>query len=148
MLLSICIWKKEFLFVGCSDEKIKLIEMKTGKMIKNINKSAYNFFLCIEFILHNRIFTLDDIISFLENFYGVFVFREAVLKYIRTLKLVGFEFERLDNKTYNLKNIPLKIDVKDVDKYNSSSDFFHHYCSDICYTSETENGADIILKNR
>ena len=80
-------------------------------MIKNINKSAYNFFLCIEFILHNRIFTLDDIISFLENFYSVFVFREAVLKYIRTLKLVGFEFERLDNKTYNLKNIPLKIDA-------------------------------------
>ena len=66
--------------------------------------------------------------------------------------LNGKTLSKLDLNKCNDLNIeiyiPLKIDVKDVDKHNSSSDFFHHYCSDICYTSKTENGADIILKDR
>ena len=75
-------------------------------MSENINKSAYNFFLCIEFILRKRLFTLDEISSYIENTYDIFVYKEAILKYIRTLRLVGFKFERLNNKTYKLKNIP------------------------------------------
>ena len=39
---------------------------------------------------------------------------------------------------------PIKIDKKDIDKYNSSSDYYN----DICYPYTTENGTDIIIKDR
>ena len=39
---------------------------------------------------------------------------------------------------------PLKLNGKNIDKYNSSSDYY----KDICYTYTTENGTDIILNDR
>ena len=39
---------------------------------------------------------------------------------------------------------PVKLDSKEIDKYNSSSNYY----KDICYTFTTKNGTDIILKDR
>ena len=36
MLFSICIWNKDYFFVSSSDESLKLIEIKTGEIVKNI----------------------------------------------------------------------------------------------------------------
>ena len=35
-LYSICLWNNEYLFVGCGDNKIKLLELNTGKIIKDL----------------------------------------------------------------------------------------------------------------
>ncbi len=75
----------------------------------NINQSAYYFFLCLEFVLFKRTFCVDEIITYLENKYNIFLFKETILKYIRTLKTLGFEFERVNNKMYKLKEVPFKI---------------------------------------
>ena len=40
--------------------------------------------------------------------------------------------------------IPIEIDNKDIDKYNFSSNFY----KDICYIYSTNNGTDMILKDR
>ena len=36
MLFSICIWNNDYFFVSSSDESLKLIEIKTGEIVKNI----------------------------------------------------------------------------------------------------------------
>ena len=41
-------------------------------------------------------------------------------------------------------DIPIEIDRKDIDRYNSSSNYY----KDICYTYTTENGTDIIINDR
>ena len=41
-------------------------------------------------------------------------------------------------------SIPTNISEKDLDKYNSSSDYYN----DICYTTTSESGTDITLKDR
>ena len=35
-LYGLCLWNKDYLFVGCEDKTIKLIELKSGKNIKNL----------------------------------------------------------------------------------------------------------------
>ena len=35
-LFGICLWNDEYLFVGCEDKTIKLIELKTGEVINNL----------------------------------------------------------------------------------------------------------------
>ena len=37
MLFSICLWNNEYLFVGSSDETIKLVDINSGNIIKNIS---------------------------------------------------------------------------------------------------------------
>ena len=32
-----CIWNRNYLFVGCEDNTIKLLEIKEGSIIKNLN---------------------------------------------------------------------------------------------------------------
>lgn len=78
-------------------------------MANRINKSVYNFFLCFEYILKNREFNIDDILFFIANHHHIFLYKETILKYIRTFKELGFEFERLNNKTYKLTRIPFNI---------------------------------------
>ena len=60
----------------------------------------------------------------------------------------GKALSKLDlNKCDNINievYIPIEIDNKDIDKYNSSSNFY----KDICYVYTTNNGTDIILKDR
>jgi len=89
-------------------------------MNKNINKSSYYCLLVLKFILANTIFTLDDILLFLEENHHIFIYNETVLKYIRTLKFVGFKFKKINNKTYQLIELPFKLDLSsnEVDVIN------------------------------
>ena len=36
-LFGICLWNSKYLFVGCANKKIKLLELKNGKIIKNLD---------------------------------------------------------------------------------------------------------------
>ena len=62
--------------------------------------------------------------------------------------LNGKTLSKLDLNLCNNINIevyiPIEIDDKDIDRYNSSSDFY----KDICYIYKTKDGTDIILKDR
>ena len=63
-------------------------------------------------------------------------------------KLNGINLEKL-NLSYckNSKidiSIPLKLNIKDLDKYNASSGYYN----DICYTTTSDSGTDIPLKDR
>ena len=41
-LYGICLWNNEYLFLGCKDKTIKLVEIKSGKIIKNyIGENTY-----------------------------------------------------------------------------------------------------------
>lgn len=37
-IYGLCLWNEDYIFVGCEDKSIKLIEIKTGKNIKNLNE--------------------------------------------------------------------------------------------------------------
>ena len=37
LLNGICLWNNNFLFVGCKDSTIKLVSLKKGKIIKDLN---------------------------------------------------------------------------------------------------------------
>ena len=52
-LFGICLWNKDYLFVGCKNNAIKLIELKSGLIIKNIN-SHYNGTTTIKKIKHPK----------------------------------------------------------------------------------------------
>ena len=78
-------------------------------MDNKINKTAYNFFLCLLFIIKKRIFSVEEVLVFLEQEHQVFIFYETVLKYIRTMKNLGFIFKKLDNATYQLISVPFEI---------------------------------------
>ena len=34
---SLCLWDDEYLFIGCTDKTIKLVKLKDGKIIRNLN---------------------------------------------------------------------------------------------------------------
>ena len=36
IIYNICLWNSEFLFIGCSDKKIKLLDLQSGKIIKTL----------------------------------------------------------------------------------------------------------------
>ena len=43
-LYGICLWNKDYLFVGCDDKNIKLIDLNKGTVIKDLighNKSVH-----------------------------------------------------------------------------------------------------------
>ena len=50
-LYGICLWSNEYLFVGCNDKSIKLIELSRGKIIKNLIAN-YLYVLTIKKINH------------------------------------------------------------------------------------------------
>ena len=50
-LRGICLWNNNYLFVGCHDKKIKLIDLKKGVIIKNLKENK-NFVLAIKKIVH------------------------------------------------------------------------------------------------
>jgi len=52
-LYSICLWKKDYLFVGCKDSSIKLIELNKGKIIKNLYGHK-NKVLTLKIIMHTE----------------------------------------------------------------------------------------------
>ena len=52
-LNSICLWNKDYLFVGCDDKSIKLIDLNTNKVIKDLNGHK-NRILSIKKIIHPK----------------------------------------------------------------------------------------------
>ena len=50
-LYGICLWSNEYLFVGCNDKSIKLIELNSGKIVKNLIAN-YLYVLTIKKIYH------------------------------------------------------------------------------------------------
>ena len=52
-LNSICLWNEDYLFVGCYDCTIKLIELQKGKIITNL-KGHKNRILTIKKIIHPK----------------------------------------------------------------------------------------------
>ena len=52
-LREICIWNSEYLFVGCDDKTIKLIELNNGKIIKEL-KGHMDKVLSIKTIIHPK----------------------------------------------------------------------------------------------
>ena len=52
-LYSICLWKKDYLFVGCKDSSIKLIELNKRKIIKNLYGHK-NKVLTLKIIMHTE----------------------------------------------------------------------------------------------
>ena len=49
-LYSICLWNKEYLFVGCKDSSIKLIKLNESKIIKNLKGHTNKVLTIIKFI--------------------------------------------------------------------------------------------------
>ena len=50
-LYGICLWSNEYLFVGCNDKSIKLIELNSGKIVKSLIAN-YLYVLTIKKIYH------------------------------------------------------------------------------------------------
>ena len=63
-LYGICLWNSDYLFVGCEDNIIRLIELKTGRIIENLN--AHN----------NKVFTVKKI---KHDKYGEFFLSQGFL---------------------------------------------------------------------
>ena len=50
-LRGICLWNNNYLFVGCEDNTIKLIDLKKGIIIKNLKENK-NDVISIKKIVH------------------------------------------------------------------------------------------------
>jgi len=53
MLCGICLWNENYLFVGCSDKTIKIIEIKSGLIVKSLT-GHNNWVLTIKKIFHKE----------------------------------------------------------------------------------------------
>ena len=51
-LYGICLLNDNFLFVGCSDKAIKIIELNDGKIVKELIEGCQDDIICISFINH------------------------------------------------------------------------------------------------
>ena len=52
-LIGICLWNKDYLFIGGSNKNIILIELNNGKIIKNLEASN-NYIVCVKKIIHPK----------------------------------------------------------------------------------------------
>ena len=52
-LFCLCLWDDNHIFVGCEDSKIKLVDLKTGKVVNNL-EGHYKYVLSIKKIIHPR----------------------------------------------------------------------------------------------
>jgi len=62
---------------------------------------------------------------------------------LNSTKLIKLNLSYCSNAKIDI-SIPVKINEKDIDKYNSSSGYYN----DICYVTTSDSGTDIILKDR
>ena len=46
-LVSISLWNEDYLFVGCGDKSIKLVELNTGKIAKKLEEHK-NSVVCVK----------------------------------------------------------------------------------------------------
>ena len=53
-LFGICLWNNDYLFVGCEDKSIKLIEIKTGDVVNNLYAKNNEVVLNIKKIKHPK----------------------------------------------------------------------------------------------
>ena len=82
--------------------------------MKNKFSTSDKVFLILKFILKNEIFTLDKILSKLEE-ENIYIEKETLNKYIRTLIKMGFLFERHNNKTYRITKLPFNLNIEQTD---------------------------------
>lgn len=78
-------------------------------MKNKINKTAYIFFLCFIFITKQRSFSIEDIINHLNKNHKITLSKATILKYLRTMKFLGFKFKRSNNKIYILEQAPINL---------------------------------------
>lgn len=74
-------------------------------MQSKFNLTAYNIFKIIKYILMKRKFFVSEIVSYLDS-ENIYLEQETVCKYIRTLKKIGFEFEKTSAKEYKMVCMP------------------------------------------
>lgn len=96
-------------------------------MKNKFNKSAYNFLIVLTFIISKQKFEINEIISFLSQNYNIFLFKESILKYIRTMKKLGFILQKKNNKEYQLISLPKEFFISEKNQKNliNSLNFFH-----------------------
>lgn len=98
--------------------------------MKSNASTSNKVFLILDFILKNDVFSLDEIAVMLEK-RNIYLEKETLNKYIRTLKKMGFSFKKLDNKIYKitslpfcLRNIDLIFDIVHLLKEEPKYDFY------------------------
>lgn len=102
------------------------------------NKTISNIFIFINFILECQKFQIKDVLEFFEKQYKIVLKKETILKYIRTLKSLGFDFKRPDNQTYSLTKIPTYFDNSQTEtNYNKCLEIIKNY--QITYNADTNN---------
>lgn len=87
-------------------------------MENKYNKSAYNFLIVLLFIIAKQKFEINEIISFLSQNYNLFLFKESILKYIRTMKQLGFVIQKNNNKEYQLISFPKEFFINKKNQKN------------------------------
>ena len=81
-------------------------------MKKNFNKTANVFLKVLFYIVKNPVFTIDEIIDYMDEKYKITIKYLTVLKYLRTMKKLNYIFKKNQGK-YILKFLPFKLDVTD-----------------------------------
>ncbi len=85
-------------------------------MNKPVNKSAYLFLECMKYIVTHEEFTLTDLAVYLSKEQGISVSKATLLKHIRTMKIAGFCFKKINNKIYKLLSTPFDITLSKKDE--------------------------------
>ena len=144
----------------------QLEEIKNGNDLILIEKNELKISLVASDKLINKNNTtiiLGECENNLKEFYNIskneslLILKVEVIKADMKKPRIEYEvyYPTSENKLYKLDlNIcekttiiisnPMNLEEKNIDKYNSSSDYY----KDICYTYSTENGTDIILNDR
>ena len=53
MIYSVCLWNWNYLFIGCMDNTIKLIDLIKGEIIKDLTECD-NFIICVKKVNHPK----------------------------------------------------------------------------------------------
>ena len=112
-------------------------------MSKSINKTAYNFFLCLDFICKQQVFSIEDIVVYLAENHKIAIYKETILKYLRTMKFLGITLKRMNNKVYSLEKMPISFVNQKTEKLLSKIiTLLENYCE----VDDFMKGTDLINK--
>ena len=84
--------------------------------MNKINKTSYCFLLVLKYIIEHNVFNIDDVLNYLELECDIFVYKETILKYIRTLRHAGFKLKKINNKIYKLTYSPFAKHIPNDEK--------------------------------
>lgn len=84
--------------------------------MNKINKTSYCFLLVLKYIIEHNVFNIDDVLNYLELECDIFVYKETILKYIRTLRHSGFKLKKINNKIYKLTYSPFAKHIPNDEK--------------------------------